>query len=33
LIGDPAAKTALTAAANDPDQFVRDAAAIALRRM
>jgi HEAT repeat protein len=33
LIGDPAAKPALTAAQNDPDQFVRDAAAIALRRM
>jgi len=33
LIGDPAAKNALTAAVNDPDQFVRDAAAIALRRM
>ncbi len=33
LIGDPAAKNALTAAQNDPDQFVRDAAAIALRRM
>jgi HEAT repeat protein len=33
LIGDPAAKNALTAAQTDPDQFVRDAAAIALRRM
>jgi HEAT repeat protein len=33
LIGDPAAKNALLGAENDPDQFVRDAAAIALRRM
>jgi HEAT repeat protein len=33
LIGDPSAKNALLAAQADPDQFVRDAAAIALRRM
>jgi hypothetical protein len=33
LIADPAGKDAVTAAATDPDPFVRDAAAIALRRL
>lgn len=33
LIADPAGKDAVTAAAGDPDPFVRDAAAIALRRL
>lgn len=32
-IADPAAKPAVVAAEKDPDQFVRDAAAIALRRL
>jgi hypothetical protein len=32
-IADPAAKDAVLAAENDPDQFVRDAAKIALRRL
>ncbi|MBK7585691.1 MAG: HEAT repeat domain-containing protein [Myxococcales bacterium] len=32
-IADPAAKDAVTAAQKDPNQFVRDAAAIALRRL
>jgi hypothetical protein len=32
-IADPAAKEAVLAAQNDPNQFVRDAAKIALRRL
>jgi hypothetical protein len=33
LIGDPSAKDAVRAAAQDPDAFVRDASAIAARRL
>jgi HEAT repeat protein len=32
-IADPAAKEAVLAAQNDPNQFVKDAAKIALRRL